>query len=211
MLYLSVPPNAARLPRYAANGIGIMCTPRSWGSRNRPDLMTFWAADNDCFAQGEQFDLAKYLAWLDLMRPLAGRCLFATAPDVLGDAVATWERSALVLPQIRARGYKAALVAQDGMENTTIHWDDFDALFIGGSTGWKLSEAARRICVEAKRRGKWVHMGRVNSQRRIQAAQMWDCDSVDGTLLAFGPDIHLPRLESWLAQARQQPSLWEVA
>ena len=30
-------------------------------------------------------------------------------------------------------------------------------------------------------RGKWVHMGRVNSTRRIRYAASIGCDSVDGT------------------------------
>jgi hypothetical protein len=42
-------------------------------------------------------------------------------------------------------------------------------------------------------------MGRVNSLRRLGWANALGCSSCDGTLLAFGPDIHLPRLLAWLA------------
>lgn len=45
------------------------------------------------------------------------------------------------------------------------HW--FDVLFLGGSTAWKLGSAARRLTTEAKARGKQVHMGRVNSLKRL--------------------------------------------
>jgi hypothetical protein len=46
--------------------------------------------------------------------------------------------------------------------------------------------------------GKGTHMGRVNSNRRLQYAATIGCDSADGTYLAFGPDQNLPRLLWWL-------------
>ena len=63
--------------------------------------------------------------------PFTSRCLFATAPDVVGDAQATLRR-AYMLGWIRYAGLPAALVAQDGLEHLAIPWDDFDALFLGG-------------------------------------------------------------------------------
>jgi hypothetical protein len=118
-------------------------------------------------------------------RSIADRCAFATAPDVLSDAKATWERSAPTFDAIRAAGYKAALVAQNGIEDMSIEWDAFDAIFIGGDTAWKLSRHAQTVCAEAKRRGKWVHMGRVNSQKRLELAWDFGCDSVDGNYLGL--------------------------
>ena len=159
-----------------------------------------WCADNGCFGRGYPGDEA-WLAWLSSMDP-AG-CAFATAPDVVGDAAATLERSAPWLPRIRALGYPAALVAQDGLEELPVPWDDFDVLFIGGSTDWKLGPHARALTAEAKRRGKWVHMGRVNSRRRYEYARRIGCDSVDGTYLTFGPDTNLPKLLSWVRGADQ--------
>jgi len=104
-------------------------------------------------------------------------------------------------------GYKSALVAQDGLENLDVPWDTFDCLFIGGTTDWKLSEPAYALTTEAKRRGKWAHMGRVNSFRRIVAASISSYDSVDGTLLTYGPDINIIKLKSWLDKLNKQPSL----
>ncbi len=101
------------------------------------------------------------------------------------------------MPQIRALGYRVAFVAQDGQESLPVPWDEFDALFIGGSTEWKLGPHAREIAAEAKRRGKWLHMGRVNSERRFKYAAAIGCDSADGTYLTFGPDVNLPKLLSW--------------
>lgn len=180
-------------------------TPQRWGQLEPGHV---WAADNGRYASPERYSDATYLAWLATCDPAS--CLFATAPDVVGNAGATLALSAPMYRPIRRLGYRVALVAQDGLEHLRefIPWDDFDALFIGGTTAWKLGEAAHELAAEAKRRGKWLHMGRVNSLRRMRLAHAMGCDSVDGTFLRFGPDTLLPRLLSWLATVDQEPHLW---
>jgi len=165
-----------------------------------------WCADNGCFGKGYPGDDA-YMLWLASKANLAGTCYFATAPDVIGDAAATLTRSAPFLPRIRALGYRAALVAQDGLEDLThlIDWDSFDVLFIGGSTDWKLSAAAAGLVAEAKQRGKWVHMGRVNSRKRMRYAESIGVDSCDGTLLTYGPDLYVPKILAWLDELLTNP------
>ena len=65
----------------------------------------------------------------------------------------------------------------------SIPWDEFDCLFIGGADDFKEGPLVSDACREAKRRGKWVHMGRVNGLRRLRVAQEFGVDSVDGTYL----------------------------
>ncbi|KJL45582.1 hypothetical protein RS82_00134 [Microbacterium trichothecenolyticum] len=161
-------------------------------------------ADNGCFGKGYPGDDA-WWAWLQTLP--ATRCRFAVAPDVVGDAVATLERSRPWLERIRSLGIPAAFVAQNGLEHMPVPWDEFDVLFIGGDTEWKLGAHARALITEAKERGKWVHMGRVNSEKRLLYATHAGCDSADGTFLAFGPDKNLPILERWLRSVAQ-PTLW---
>jgi hypothetical protein len=158
---------------------------------------TTWAADTGCFtAKGiNHFSFEGYLGWLR-NRP-ASSCLFATAPDVLGDAAATIARSLPALPAIGELGYRRAFVGQDGLENLEVPWSEFDCLFLGGSTEWKLSLGAAELAHEAKTRGKWVHMGRVNSYRRLQYAASLGCDSADGTFLKFAPQENYGRLCGW--------------
>lgn len=186
----------------------------------------FWAADNGCFSQGEFFDTDQYLVWLAAHSDLADSCIFATAPDVVGDMVKTWRRSERVIEPIRKRGYKAALVAQNGLRvdddelricvddrlpatftGTVIPWDAFDVLFIGGDDRYKLGMVRQHmLCDAAKRHGKHVHMGRVNSYARLQQAQHFGADTADGTYLAFaarngqGQDVAVAELERWLDQ-----------
>ncbi|MBT8228301.1 MAG: hypothetical protein KJO75_22805 [Dactylosporangium sp.] len=52
-----------------------------------------------------------------------------------------------------------------------------------------------------------MHLGRVNSLRRLRHAARIGATSVDGTLLAFGPDRHLPGLPRWLHQIQPTPTV----
>lgn len=202
MLYLANASSERVRDAMRAGLIGQMCTP---SERRAPLPGVTWAADNSCgpgkrgVAAGYPGD-ERWLAWLRKHAEHAPRALFAAAPDVVADAAATLHRSAPFLPVIRALGYPAAFVAQDGLEDLTVPWDDFDVLFIGGSTEWKLGRAALRLMVEARRRGKRVHMGRVNSGRRYAYAALY-CDHADGTFIAFAPDTNLPRIGRWHTRA----------
>lgn len=166
---------------------------------NLPDDGRPFGVDNGCYAHPETFDLDAYLAWLkDLPR-----ALFATAEDEVGDARATLAKSMPQLDLIRRTGQPAAFVAQDGLEELPIPWDDFDVLFVGGSTSWKLSPHAAELARQAHDLGKHVHVGRVNSFRRaLHAAQHMDADSVDGSYLRFGPKTNLVTLRRWFAATR---------
>lgn len=191
MLYLANPCSPRVVDAMRDGHLGYIDTPAQ-GNRRPADVV--WAADNGCFGKGYPGDDA-WLAWLAGMDP--ADCLFATAPDVVGDAAATLARSTPFLPHIRALGYPAALVAQDGLEDLAIPWTELDVLFIGGSTEWKLGPAARGIVARGKALGKHVHMGRVNSERRYRYALAIGCDSADGTYLTFGPDANLPDVLAW--------------
>lgn len=204
MLYFANPTGSRAVHAAMRAGvIGYIDTPLQ--GNKRPEGVV-WCADNGCFGKG--FDEDKWWRWLEASAVYADTCVFATAPDVVGDAAATIERSRHWLPRIRALGYRAAFVAQDGLEKLPVPWDEFDVLFIGGTTEWKLGAGARRLASEAKARGKHVHMGRVNSYRRLRYAEAIGCDSVDGTYLTFGPEVNLGRLRNWLDRNAVEPALF---
>lgn len=184
--------------RESMDDIGFLCTPNS---ETVPAPGRIWAADSGRFAAPERYSDSKYLAWL--LRWSPERCLFATAPDVVADHGATLTLSRPMFHRIRSYGYKVAFVAQDGFDGAP--WDDFDCLFIGGSTDWKLGSQVPTIVREARERGKWVHMGRVNSYRRMRSAQAIGCQSVDGTFLRFAPDHNEGRLTKWIRRINEQP------
>jgi hypothetical protein len=182
--------------------VGVMLTPMIG---NRLPEGRVWAADTGCFGAPHKFTPDGYLTFLSERDHT--RCLFATIPDVVGDAAATLQRMTDWPDRLRAIGYKPALVAQDGLEALPVPWDAFDVLFIGGTTAWKLSDHAVRLIHEAKRLGKWVHVGRVNSLRRLRWCQWAGADSADGTFAAFGPDVNIPRMQRWLDALLSQPLL----
>ncbi|MGV9654153.1 hypothetical protein [Streptomyces sp. NPDC003554] len=83
-----------------------------------------------------------------------------------------------------------------------------DVLFLAGSTQWKTSPAAHQLALKAQETGMAVHMGRVNSRRRLHLAQAFGCTSCDGTYLAFAPDTNLPRLLAWMNELQATPTLF---
>jgi hypothetical protein len=177
-----------------------------------PDDRVF-AIDTGCYSTTgpRDFDEQRYFAYLERWRSSASRCLFATAPDAMGDAAATVKLSLPVLPMIRELGYRAALVAQPGAESLALPWDAFDVLFMGGGPAWKWTEPAFELAAEAKRRGKWLHMGAVNGLKKLRAAEIAGFDSADGTFVAFGGDANVAIVEKWIAQIKRQPTLWGKA
>jgi hypothetical protein len=230
VLYLGNPSKGPVEEAMRDGRIGMIATPAQ-GNPVIPGAT--WCADSGVFGKGYPGDDA-YLAWLDERREYADRCLFATAPDVVGDAAATQERSRPLLSRIRALGYPVAFVAQNGCRPGDLPWDEFDVLFIGGSprcrpcgyvrpieqtkqktcplchrwlTEWKLGLTARSLCLEAKCRGKHVHVGRVNSAKRWRLFEALDVDSCDGTYFTFGPAKNLARQATW-ALPQIQGAMW---
>jgi hypothetical protein len=191
--------------------VGLMMNPRHGARLEVVRSFRCFAVDNGCFNAGDRFDGDWWLRYLEKFLPVADSCRFAVAPDVVGDAIATIERSAPYFDRVHSLGFPVAFVAQDGQEALPVPWDGFDCLFVGGSTAWKLSEAAYELVTEAKARGKWAHLGRCNSLRRIRAAAVGGYDSADGTFLVRAPDNNIPRMERWLDQLKRQPALFTTA
>jgi hypothetical protein len=183
------------------HGIGILLTPDTKSYVKHLNSYPLWAADNGCFNHPNRAPL-DLLSWLETLPKKDA--LFFPAPDVVGNAKLTLERSLPVLSQIRKLGFKAAFVCQNGVEETVIPWDEFDCLFIGGDTTFKLSEQSRQLVVEAKQRSKWVHMGRVNSYRRIRLANSWGCDSADGTYLRFTGPSGVEKILGWFKKLKEE-------
>ena len=179
------------------------------GMGNKIPRDHLWAADTGCFRDPGGFDLEKYCCWLRAHN--SETCLFATAPDRLADPVETFRRSLPVLPVLRTLGYSCAYVAQDGAEKWLIPWRDFDVLFIGGNDKWKEGRPAMGLAAEARARGKWVHMGRVNGGERGLKAEWRGCHSIDGSILKHGRNVNLPKVKEWMRFLNRQQSFSSVA
>jgi hypothetical protein len=162
--------------------------------RRRCGLALTWAADNGAFSQ---FDERLFLNMLQTLRGVPG-CRFVAAPDVVGDAAQTLRLFDQWEPLIRSLGFPVALVGQDGLTVGAVPWSRIDAIFIGGSTSWKLSKDAAELVAYGQARGKWTHLGRANTRRRLHHASRIGCDSVDGTAFSRWPDLYIPKALDWL-------------
>lgn len=202
MIYLSgcLPSNLEIQKDLNDAGIGLMLTPISQRQTGSSPYDWKWAADNGCFA--EKWDETVWLKWLKGF-PNPEKSLFATVPDVVADHSKTVERWVNYYPKVSDLGYKPAFVLQDGADKSTLPWETMGCLFIGGTTEFKLSDKARELCQIAKSMSIWVHMGRVNSLKRMLIAKEWGVDSVDGTYLAFGPDKNTPKLISMVQRVNK--------
>jgi hypothetical protein len=181
---------------HSGDGFGRLLSPRQFArAADTAAAGIPWAADNDCF-QG--LDPLAYVRMLDAIKGLSG-CLFVTVPDVVGDWHATAELFELWHPAVQRRGLPVGLVAQDGLAPIWLdkQWHRLDCLFIGGTTEFKLSAEAERFAREAQDRGKWVHMGRVNSRKRFDYARQIGCHSVDGSKFSRWRDRWLPNALTW--------------
>lgn len=192
---------------------GRLLTPRHWSSAWRSARAGIpWAIDNDGFGG---FDAEAFERMVYGLVGIHG-CLFLNAPDVfdiergIGDHDATLEQWNEWRPFLSMTGFPLAFVLQNGSTIDNVPWDELDAVFIGGCTTWKLGPEAEEIAAEAKRLGKHVHMGRVNSAKRIHYAKSIGCDSVDGSGFAKFRDAMLP-LGFVALEAPQQMRLAEAS
>lgn len=175
-------------------GFGRLVSPRHFGRITDTAAEGIpWAADNDAYCA---WDERRYSRMLAAVSDVPG-CRFLVSPDVVAHA---WWTTALFwtwLPSIRDTGQPPAFVIQDGQDASEVPWDEIGALFVGGTTAYKLSPEAERLGREAKRRGLWLHVGRVNSRKRYDYARAVGADSVDGTSFSMFRDTYLPAALGW--------------
>lgn len=132
-----------------------------------------YGLDNGCFSQFRR------KAWERLLNDAeSNRPVFVCLPDIVGDAARTLDLFECF--KHKTAGLPRALVLQDGIGNHRIPFNDIQAVFIGGSDSFKNSGEAFAAAKAAKYLDKWVHVGRVNTVRRLSEWKDY-ADSIDGT------------------------------
>ena len=145
------------------------------------DAGGIYAIDNGAFSG---FPADRFRRLLERQESRKADCLFVTCPDIVGAgqrSIELFKRRSRWIPE----GWKVALVAQDGMEDLEIPWDEMDAIFIGGGDPWKDSKASQDIVKTAVTLGVWVHVGRINTPRRFELFDELGADSCDGSGIAM--------------------------
>lgn len=163
----------------------------------------WFAIDNGAFSGFREKEFRALLK-----RELGARktCRFVTSPDVVSSARRTMEIFEHWTHELA--GWPIALVAQDGLENMTIPWNSIDAIFIGGSTEWKMGKYAEHCIRAAKIMGKWVHIGRINTPDRYEHFEKLGADSFDGSGVAQYTWMR-ERIKHSLSE-RREPSLFDA-
>lgn len=178
------------------------------GAGNGPDSLHLqpgmWAMDNRAYS-GFEADL-----FMRMLQRFHGRkgCRWVACPDVVGDAAETLERWTFWSQVIRGVGFVPALVLQDGMLTSEVPWRELGGVFVGGTDAWKFSPQAHDLCAYAKARGLTVHVGRVNSRKRIFEAVRMGADSFDGGQYSMFADRRIPEGVEAAASAVQRAELF---
>jgi hypothetical protein len=114
-------------------------------------------------------------------------------------------RSLSWVPTLACLGVTLLIPVQDGMERHHIepHVSHTIGIFVGGSTEWKEHSMPMwgRLAADA---GCWLHVGRVNTMRRIRLCHLAGADSFDGTSVTRFA-CTLPKLD----RARRQGTLFK--
>jgi hypothetical protein len=187
-------------------GLGHLYSP---GSQRGPYPHLPYALDNGAFpafTKGVEWDEMAWLALLGWASAQDIKPAWVLVPDVVADRVATierWEEYAPLTKRVLP-GVALAFAVQDGMRVDDVP-QSADVVFVGGTTDWKWATAGM-WCQHFSR----VHIGRVNSYRRLMDAASCGAESTDGTGWFRGDKQQLRGLERFLleqsANAGRSPS-----
>lgn len=160
-----------------AAGWRLMVTPvcpRTEGMRYAIDNGA-WAAH--CSGQPWNPD-----AFLRTVYQLGADADFLVLPDVVGVGPVSLKRSRTWLPFLLGYTRRLLIPVQDGLEPKDVSplVGENIGIFVGGTTEWKLKTLGL-WGLFAHRTGCYLHVGRVNTQRRIARCHAAGAQSFDGT------------------------------
>jgi hypothetical protein len=178
-------------------GWGLLLTP------DRPEFRPGFAAvaiDNGAWGahqRGVPWEPRKWQALCECHGSIAA---WTVLPDVVMGGLRSLDLSLSWSEWALARVPKVLIAVQNGLTSCDVapHLSGRVGIFVGGDTAWKEASMPEwgRL---AKAKQCWLHVGRVNSKRRIRLCAMAGADSVDGTSGARFADS-IPRLRHAVAQ-----------
>lgn len=108
-------------------------------------------------------------------------CKYIVMPDVVSNAKKTFYNFYKYKNKYNLESHKCAYVVQDGINQDLLpSFDEIGCLFIGGTTKFKMSHTAFKLSKLAIENNIWVHVGRVNTPKRIDKWFNY-CNSIDGS------------------------------
>jgi len=205
--YTSWTTNPKILNQLQFNGWRILTGPHilrrhAWRAPIWPDGSTVkYCLDNGAWTahqSGEPFDAVSFRRTVD---QLGKGSDFIVIPDIVAGGLASLRFSEGWIDELNQVGSPLLLAVQDGMTPAMVqpYVEDGIGIFVGGSTDWKL-ETIPAWAALARRYGRWCHVGRVNSVRRIQLCNNAGVNSFDGTRPIRWPDC----IRRFTAESNQQ-------
>lgn len=170
-----------------AGGVRLLTGPDQldlYGRHRLPPLG--WALDNGawgCFQRGEPFNADRFERALERW---GARANWIALPDIVAGGLASLDLSLSWIDRLRSYRTTLLIPVQDGMEPGDVepHLDpERVGIFVGGSTAWKL-RTLRAWGALAERVGVRMHVGRVNSAKRVRLCIEAGAESCDGTSLS---------------------------
>lgn len=163
-----------------------------------------YVLDNGRYAAavaGRRWDEAAYLKWVTHCLRLARKPMFVTVPDVPWAAKATldewkrWHENIDVLMPQKTK-IPLAFVLQNGIDLDQVP-ERADWLFVGGTDEWRYPRLREIVQI-----GRPVHVGRINSVRRLRQCEEAGVLSVDGNGWFMGSDYRklLPYIQERIAR-----------
>ena len=137
-----------------------------------------YALDNDafiCWQKNKEWDELKWLKMLEKVKMEKTKPLWVLIPDVVAnreETIRKWEKYSPIVKKLKI---KTAFACQDGMTEKDIP-KDADVIFIGGTTEWKMKTIPMWTANHPR-----VHVGRVNTIKRILECERYGVESVDGS------------------------------
>jgi hypothetical protein len=177
----------------------LMLSPAGvWNNHGFP-----YALDNGAWTshtKNTPFDRTRFLGLVEKFGEYAD---FVVIPDIVGGGKDSLSFSREWIPELSGMARRLYLAVQDGMtprevRDTILAWPKIVGIFVGGSTGWKVATTPTWAQF-AKESGIRVHVGRVNTKRRVDLCACSGVDSFDGS----GPSrfqIHAKRMDAWRRQ-----------
>jgi hypothetical protein len=197
-----------QLSRQFPDYLGVLHTPQN-GNRLCAIPLP-WAVDNAAFSNPDDDKFWRLCAnsWgMENYHPP----LWVAVPDIVGDHSETrrlfgiWRH--YWLEEIGRIPFRLAFVLQNGCTVDEVPWDEIAAVFVGGDNDFKLRQSAPLIDA-AKDRCKLVHIGRVNTHRRLRYAYDLGADTVDGTSYSMFSETHLESAIRFVQHLEKRPVLF---
>lgn len=141
-----------------------------------------YALDNgawSAYTQGRPFDVRAFEVAL---RQMGGGADWTVLPDIVAGGPASLDLSLRWMRRVLDESPRALLAVQNGMnvEDVRPFVGPRVGIFIGGDTAWKLSTLGAWSAL-GRETGAWVHVGRVNTTKRITTCAVAGVTSFDGT------------------------------